>query len=101
MADYVEQIVWHEVVRHSLTDEEYAEYKTNEDWPWNIIPSYIFESEMPGDGQEILISTKLGTFADICSIDCEGGNNLYYLESGDWEDVLAWAEMPKYRQEAE
>lgn len=97
MAEYIEQIVWHEVERRPLTDEEYAEYKTNDDYPWNIIPSYIFENEMPEDGQEILISTKLGTFSDVCSIDCENGNNLYYLEGGDWDDVIAWAAMPRYK----
>lgn len=98
MAEYIEQIVWHEVERRPLTDEEYAEYKTNDDYPWNIIPSYIFENEMPEDGQEILISTKLGTFSDVCSIDCENGNNLYCLESGDWDDVIAWAAMPRYKE---
>ena len=92
MAEYIEEVVWHKVVKHSPIDEECAE--------WSVAPSYILENEMPEDGQEILISTKLGTFADVCSIDCEDGNNLYYLEGGDWVDVIAWAAMPIYKGES-
>lgn len=49
---------------------------------------------MPDDGEEILITTNDGYVScDVCGID-EG----YYLElNGDWNDVLAWAEMPKYK----
>ena len=48
---------------------------------------------MPDDGDEILIVTKYGVDTDVCGID-EG----YYLEGhGDWEGVIAWAEMPKYK----
>ena len=45
------------------------------------------------DGQEILIASKWGVDTDICCYD-DG----YYLENwGDWDDVIAWAEMPKYK----
>ena len=48
---------------------------------------------MPILGEEILIVTKYGVDTDICGID-EG----YYLEfRGDWDNVIAWAEMPKYK----
>lgn len=46
---------------------------------------------MPEDGQEILVKTKYGVDTDVCCID--GGT--YLEDRGDWEDVLAWAEMPK------
>ncbi len=55
--------------------------------------NYVFDCKMPDDGDEILIVTKYGVDTDVCGID-EG----YFLENhGDWGDVIAWAEMPKYK----
>ena len=85
--DYVEKIVWHEVTTRPPTEEENEEFKRfyGEDL------AFAFDSKMPDDGQEILVKTVYGVDKDICCID--GGT---YLETrGDWEDVLAWAEMPK------
>ena len=57
---------------------------------------------MPEDGQEILVVTRWGIGTDCCSVDGDGVNNLLELENrGDWDGVIAWAEMPKYKQEAE
>ena len=85
MADYTEKIVWHEVTTRPPTEEESEEYKSiyGED------PAFVFDSQMPDDGQEILVKTVYGVDKDICYID--GGA---YLEGREWEDVLAWAEMP-------
>ena len=39
------------------------------------------------------ITLKTACETDVCGID-EG----YYLENrGDWDDVIAWAEIPKYK----
>lgn len=82
-------IEWHEVKTRPLTDEEKEYYSEIA-----MEPEYIFDCEMPEDGQEILIYTKWGADKDICS------NDAYYgigLEGrGDWDDVIAWAEMPTY-----
>ena len=84
MADCVEQIVWHEVKTRKLTDEEKAEYADYE------VPQYMFDCEMPSDGQEILVVTEWGVSTDICSVDCDEFNSFIGLENrGDWEDVLA------------
>lgn len=101
MADYVEQIVWHEVKTRKLTDEEKAEYAERGYADYEV-PQYMFDCEMPSDGQEILVATEWGVAPDVCSVDCDECNNLIGLENrGDWEAVLAWAEMPKYKQEVE
>lgn len=98
MADYVEQIVWHEVTTRKLTDEEKAECAEF----GCEAPQYMLDGSMPEDGQEILIVTKYGVEIDTNYIDCDEVGNLFYLDGrGDWEDVLAWAEMPKYKKEAE
>ena len=54
----------------------------------------VIDCKMPDDGEEILIATNDGCVScDICGID-EG----YYLEDADdWNNVVAWAEMPKYK----
>lgn len=85
MADYTEKIVWHEVITRPPTEEENEEFKRiyGEDL------AFVFDSPMPEDGQEILVKTVYGVDKDICYID--GGT---YLEGKEWDDALAWAEMP-------
>lgn len=86
---YKEKITWHEVIKRPPTEEEKEEWVKIYDGE----PEYILDCVMPDDGQEILIVTKYGVDTDVCGID-EG----YYLENrGDWDDVIAWAEMPKYK----
>ena len=83
-------VVWHKVTTRPLTAEEVAYYAEME---MDGI-EYVFDCEMPDDGQEILIATKWGTEKDICSNDAEYGIGLE--GRGDWDGVYAWAEMPKY-----
>lgn len=86
---YEEKIIWHEISIRPLTEEEIEEYE--EKRVHEIC--YMIDGVLPDDGQEILVVTKYGVGTDVCGID-EG----YYLENrGDWDDVMAWAEMPKYK----
>ena len=97
MAEYIEKIVWQEVTTRKVTDEEKAEYAEHGYAEYEI-PEYIFDCELPDDGQEILIATSWGVDKDICCIDYDEVNNIYELEThGDWDGVIAWAEMPKYK----
>ena len=101
MNEYIEQITWHEVTTRKLADEERAEYAERGFADYEV-PEYIFDCTMPEDGQEILVVTRWGVGTDCCSVDGDGVNNLLELENrGDWDGVIAWAEMPKYKQEAE
>lgn len=84
---YKETITWHEVKTRPLTDEEKEEYAEFE-------PEYMFDCPLPDDGEEILVATKFGVDIDACGID-EG---CYLVNRGDWEDVLAWAKLPRYKQ---
>ena len=84
------EVVRHKVTTRPLTDEEVAYYAEME---MDGI-EYVFDCEMPDDGQEILIATKWGTDKDVCSNDAEYGIGLE--GRGDWDGVYAWAEMPKY-----
>lgn len=91
-----EIIEWHKVVTRPLTKKEIADY-TKRGYQDYELPEYAFNCPLPDDGQEILVATKWGIYADICTYDCNDVDTLYGLErSGDWDDVLAWAAMPKY-----
>lgn len=93
-----EVIEWHKVVTRPLTEEEIVDYieRGYQDYK---LPQYIFVCHLPDDGQEILIATKWGVSRDICACDYDEVNALYWLETnGDWDDVLAWAAMPKYEE---
>ena len=86
---YEEIITWYKVKTRPLTEEE--KRAAIEQFGYKF--SYMFDCKMPDDGDEILIVTKYGVDTDVCGMD-EG----YYLEGlGDWEGVIAWAEMPKYK----
>lgn len=87
MMDYIEKIVWHEVTTRPPTEEENERYKR----ATGIEAGLWFDCKMPKDGDEILIKTKWGVDTDIC---CEDEYGIGLDERGDWEDVLAWAEMP-------
>lgn len=83
-------IEWHEVKTRPLNDEE-KEYYSDD-------ISFIFDCRMPDEGQDILIATKYGTDADTCWFDDYG---IGLEKRGDWEGVIAWAELPRYESEAE
>lgn len=57
--------------------------------------------DMPDDEQEILVATAWGVDKDVCCADTDDwGNHSFGLEGrGDWDGVIAWAEMPKYYSE--
>lgn len=78
---------WIPIKTRPLTEEEKEEYPDY---------SFMYDCQMPEDGQQILISTKYGVEFDTCFAD-DG----YYLDSDrDWEDVYAWQPLPKpYKEE--
>lgn len=85
-------VEWHKVTTRPLTEEEQDYYK--EQGMEEI--SYIFDCEMPDDGEEILIATKWGVDKDVC---CNDGYYGIWLDGNDdWDDVLAWAKMPEYKE---
>lgn len=84
---YKETITWYEIKTRLLTDEEKDEHPT-----WDM----IVEGAIPDEDEEILVATKSGVFTDTCLYGYDKG---FYLDSGkDWDEILAWAEMPKYKR---
>ena len=101
--EWIEKIVWHEVVTRPPTEEEIEEFAE-----WGLAedeyPPYIFDCELPDDGCDILVLTTNGfVYQDTCMIDDQcGGYNSFYLDNhGDWDDVVGWAYLPTGKKDEE
>ena len=101
--EWIEKIVWHDVVARPPTDEDIKEW-TEQGLSEDEYPVYIFSCDLPDDGCDILVLTAGGfIYQDTCMIDDQcGGYNSYYLDNhGDWYDVVAWAYMPTGKKDEE
>lgn len=77
---------WIPIKTRPLTEEE-----KNIDWVIDCCVDYMYDCELPDDGDEVLITTKWGTVAtDIFHNDCDGA----YFEKFE-EDIVAWAFLPE------
>ena len=101
--EWIEKIVWHEVVTRPPTEEEIEECAE-----WGLAeheyPLYMFSCELPDENREILVLGKSGdVWQDTCMLD-DGyaGYNSYYLDNhGDWDGVVAWAYLPTGKKDEE
>jgi len=76
---------WIPMVRRKPTDEEKAEYLAQNGEEL----CYMFENEMPLNGQEVLVS--IGKFVSEDVFD----EDFYNFENNDIENVDAWMPKPK------
>lgn len=101
--EWIEKIVWHEVVTRPPTEEEIEEW-VEQGLSKDEYPVYIFSCALPDDGCDILVLTTDGfVYQDNCMIDSQcGGYNSFYLDNrGDWDDVVAWAYVPTGKKDEE
>ena len=83
---------WIEVITRPLTEEEKEEYKDECEWY-----EFIYDGELPQDGQEVLITTKYG-YVEKTTFCTDMGS--YFEQFEDEDDVLAWMPLPKpYKKE--
>jgi hypothetical protein len=87
MLGKADAIKWIPIKTRPLTGEEKEEYPE-----WDC----FLDCELPDDGQEILVTYKVGN-KKMVSEDTFFNDDCCYLDSGLelGEDVLAWAEKPK------
>lgn len=76
---------WIPMVRREPTDEEKAEYLAQNGEEL----CYMFEGEMPLNGQEVLVSSGGYVSEDVFDED------FYNFENQDIENVDAWMPLPK------
>ena len=101
--EYVEKIVWHEVVTRPPTEEEIREWAECSDSNDELL-TRMFNCEMPDNGRDVLILMRNGwVFQDTCMVDNGyfGYNSLYLDSHGDWDDVVAWAYLPTGKKNEE
>ena len=101
--EWIEKIVWHEVVTRPPTEEDIEEW-TEQGLREDVYRVYIFSCDLPDDGCDILVLTTGGfVYHDTCMIDdqCEGYNSFYLDNRGDWDDCVAWAYMPTGKKDEE
>lgn len=99
--EWIEKIVWHEVVTRPPTEEEKREFV---ELPVDEWPLYMFDCDLPDDNREILVLGKSGyVWQDTCMVDdgYVGYNSLYLDNHGDWDDVVAWAYLPTGKKDEE
>lgn len=100
--EWIEKIVWHEVVIRPPTEEEIEEFAE-----WGLAeyeyPLYMFNCELPDNNRKILVLGKSGdVWQDICMIDRHTEYSGTYLDNrGDWDDVVAWAYRPTGKKDEE
>lgn len=101
--EWIEKIVWHEVVTRPPTEEELEEWAELGLAEYEH-PLYIFDCELPDYNREILVLGASGdVWQDTCMLDDEyTGYNSYYLDNhGDWDGVVAWAYLPAGKKDEE
>ena len=85
---------WIPVKTRPMTEEERKYYLEELGWRLDDNEMVMFDSLMPGDGQEVWVCSKSGNvWHDTCVID--GGIGLD--GNDDWMDIVAW--MPYERPE--
>ena len=101
--EWIETIVWHEVVTRPPTEEDIEEW-TEQGLSEDEYPAYIFSCDLPDDGCDILVLTTGGfVYQDTCMIDDGGvGYDSIYLDNhGEWDEVVAWAYLPTGKKDEE
>lgn len=101
--EWIEKIVWHDVVTRPPTEEELEEFAEH-GLSAEEYPSYVFNCQMPNEDEDILILTKKGwVHQDTCMSDGYCGiYGLIYLDfNGNWDNVIAWAYLPTGKKDEE
>lgn len=86
---------WNEIHKRPMTDEERKEWSERLGYDIEYDEAYIY-SNLPDDGQEVLVSTQYGrVYVDTFYQD----DGCYFEESEDMDGILAWMPLPEpYRE---
>lgn len=95
--DKIKQDKWISVKTRKLTDAEEQDMLENSNYFYN----YMFDCQLPEDGEEVLITTSTGEVTTTTFYD-EGLDGCYFEFYEDDGDVIAWMPKPKsYKAESE
>ena len=86
---------WIKITERPMTEDEKAYYHEELEY---VDDAKIYDCKLPDEGQEVLISTKLGAvFIDTFFNDYDGCG----FEGFEIEDVAAWMPLPEPYKEKE
>lgn len=98
-----EPVVWIPITSRPMDDEERNEWseKLGYDIANDDGEALIFTSQLPDDGQEVLVCGRNGrVWIDTFMNDPDYG--CYFEENGDMDGIVAWMPLPKpYRERRE
>lgn len=82
---------WNVIHKRPMTEDERAEWSERLGYDIEYEDAYIY-SNLPDDGQDVLVSTQYGrVYVDTFYQD-EG---CYFEENGDMEGIVAWMPFPE------
>ena len=81
---------WIPIKTRPMTDEEKDYYSDVLGVDQEYYGGYMFDCQMPEDGQRVWVQTKNGyIYDDVCERD-----DFFGLEgNGDWDEIVAWMPM--------
>lgn len=95
--DLLNETEWIPVKTRKLTDAEEQDMLENSNYYYN----YMFDCQLPEDGEEVLVTTSTGEVTTTTFYD-EGLDGCYFEYYEDDGDVIAWIPKPKpYKAESE
>lgn len=106
-ADAIEELVsnddkfkWIKIESRPMTEEERKEWSELNGYDIEYEDAIIYTSELPDDGQEVLVCSKWGhVWVDTFSDDPDYG--VGFEENGDMDGIVAWMPLPEPPKEVE
>lgn len=100
-ADAIEKLVsnadkfkWIKIESRPMTEEERKEWSERIGYDIEYEDAIIYTSELPDDGQEVLVCNKWGrVWIDTFSNDPDYG--VGFEENGDMDGIVAWMPLPE------
>lgn len=87
---------WHVIEKDPMTEDERKEWSERLGYDIEYEEAYFY-SNLPDDGQDVLVSTQYGVYEDTFHQD-EG---CYFEANGDMDGILAWMPLPEPYKERE
>lgn len=81
---------WHVITKTPMTEDERKEWSELLGYDVEYEDAFIY-SNLPDDGQEVLVSTQYGVYEDTFRQDEE----CYFEANGDMDGILAWMPLPE------
>lgn len=84
---------WIPIKTRPMDDEERREWSEKLGYDIEYDEAVIFVSQLPDDGQEVLICDKWGRVRSDTFFD--DGDGCYFEDNGDMDGIVAWMPLPE------